>query len=218
MRRRYVFADEAGNFDFSRHPSASRYFILCSITTDDCDIGTDLLDLRRDMAWRRSSIDGALHASTDTQAVRDEVFDLIRKADFRVDATILEKAKAEPQTRCSVERFYKYAWFYHFKYVAPRIVGAKDELFLSAASVGTKARGGAFVKAIEDVAQQVSPALDYRVVFWPAATDPCLQVADYCTWAIQRKWERGDDRSYNLIANKVESAFDLWASGSKEYY
>jgi hypothetical protein len=30
----------------------------------------------------------------------------------------------------------------------------------------------------------------------PHMSDPCLQVADYCTWAIQRKWERGDERSH----------------------
>jgi hypothetical protein len=216
--RQYVFADEAGNFDFSRHASASRYFILCTVTLTDCAIGTQLLELRRDMAWRRSSLDGELHASTDAQGVRDEVFALLQKVDFRVDATILEKAKAQPQTHTTDTRFYKYAWLYHFGYVAGKILGAKDELFLSAASVGTKARGSAFREAIEDVAQQVSPALDHRVVFWPAACDPCLQVADYCTWAIQRKWERADDRSFKLIKSKVKSEYDLWQIGKKVYY
>lgn len=216
--RSYVFADEAGNFHFARHPSASRYFILCTVTTKDCSIGGALLDLRRDMAWRRSSMEGKLHASTDAQIVRDEVFALLAKADFRIDATILEKAKAEPHMHRTNERFYKYAWFYHFKYVAPRVLGPKDELFLSAASVGTKARGGAFREAIEDVAQQVSPALDHRVVFWPSASDPCLQVADYCTWAIQRKWERGDPRSFELICDKVKTEFNLFEFGRKSYF
>lgn len=216
--RRYVFADEAGNFDFSRHASASRYFILATVAVDDCAIGTQLLELRRDMAWRRSSLDGELHASTDAQGVRDEVFALLEKADFRVDATILEKAKAQPQTRTTDDRFYKYAWLYHFGYVAPKILGANDELFLSAASVGTKARGLAFRAAIEDVAHQVSPALDHRIIFWPAASDPCLQVADYCTWAIQRNWERGDNRSYMLIKKKVKSEFELFRKGTKLYY
>jgi hypothetical protein len=36
-------------------------------------------------------------------------------------------------------------------------------------------------------------------------SEPCLVVADYCTWAIQRRWEWGDDRSYRLIADNVAS-------------
>jgi hypothetical protein len=35
MADRYVFADEAGNFDFSLRHSASRYFVLTTITMND---------------------------------------------------------------------------------------------------------------------------------------------------------------------------------------
>jgi len=53
---------------------------------------------------------------------------------------------------------------------------------------------------------------------WPPESDPCLQVADYCVWAIQRKWERDDSRSYDLIKDKIESEFDVWSIGSTHYY
>lgn len=65
---------------------------------------------------------------------------------------------------------------------------------------------------------QVSPVASYRVAFWPAETDPCLQVADYCTWALQRKWERGDERSYELIRAKIRSEYDVWKTGTTYYY
>lgn len=55
------------------------------------------------------------------------MFDLISQQDFRVDATILEKSKAQPQTRSTEIRFYQYAWRYHFKYVAPQIFKEEDE-------------------------------------------------------------------------------------------
>jgi hypothetical protein len=48
---------------------------------------------------------------------------------------------------------------------------------------------------------------------WPSASDPCLWVADYCTWAIQRKWERGDTRSDDLIKDRIRSEFDIWERG-----
>ncbi len=36
-------------------------------------------------------------------------------------------------------------------------------------------------------------------------SEPCLVVADYCTWAIQRRWEREDPRSHMLLADKIRS-------------
>ena len=47
--RRYVFLDEAGNFDFSAKPGASRYFMVTSVTLGDCAAGDALLTLRRDL-------------------------------------------------------------------------------------------------------------------------------------------------------------------------
>jgi hypothetical protein len=132
---RYVFADEAGNFDFSRGSGASRYFILCTVASSHCEVADSLLALRRDLGWR-----------------------------------------------------------------------------------GTKKARGALHTAVDDVVRQLSPCRSHRVAFWPADSDPCLQVADYCTWAIQRKWERADERSHTLISPKIRSEFDVWQRGVINYY
>jgi hypothetical protein len=47
MADRYIFADEAGNFDFSLGQSASKYFVLTTIAMDDTGAGEALLNLRR---------------------------------------------------------------------------------------------------------------------------------------------------------------------------
>lgn len=217
MADRYVFADEAGNFDFSVNSGASRYFILTTITTDTCSVGDDLLALRRSIGWKGLHLDSVFHATEDPQAVRDEVFALLQSADFRVDATILEKRKAKPHLQ-SERGLYKMAWYLHFKHVAPRIAARQDRLFVTAASLGTKKKRGRFHRAVDEVVDQVSPCQSHRVAFWPVDSDPCLQVADYCTWAIQRKWERGDTRSHDLIQNKLSSEFDVWSIGRDYYY
>lgn len=217
MADQYVFADEAGNFDFTRNLGASRYFVLATVTLDDCNLGKALLDLRRELAWRGVYLDRVFHATTDDQAIRDVVFELLAAADFRVDATIFEKRKTIP-TRQNEHGFYKLAWYLHFKYVATKIVSSGDRLLVTAASLGTKKQRGIFHEAVNNVVFQVSPTLSHRVAFWPYASDPCLQIADYCTWAIQRKWEHGDDRSHVLIADKIHSEFDVWEVGQKYYY
>jgi hypothetical protein len=75
-----------------------------------------------------------------------------------------------------------------------------------------------FHASVIAVVQQVTQSSRHCVVAWPTISDPCLQVADYCTWAIQRKWEREDLRSYALIASKIRSEYDVWQRGQVRYY
>lgn len=94
--KRHIYADEAGNFDFSTKRGATRFFILTTVTIDDHRIELDLLDLRRDLAWSGIDLAREFHATEDKQLVRDRVFEVLSRHDFRVDATVLEKAKAQP--------------------------------------------------------------------------------------------------------------------------
>jgi hypothetical protein len=61
-----LFADESGNFDFSRKSGASRYFILTSVTLLDCaTVNLRLHELRHQMAWEGHDHPGPFHAATD---------------------------------------------------------------------------------------------------------------------------------------------------------
>ena len=205
MSRVYVFADEAGNFDFSRNRGASRYFILGTMTIADPSLGTRLLDLRRELAWRGHGLETSFHAVKDRFEVKNAVFEFLETVDFRFDVVALEKSKAQPHVRADWEYFYKMAWLLHFRFVAPRILAHGDDLMVTAASIGTRKRRSALRSAIDDVVWQSAwtKVGRHRVAFWTAESDPCIQAADYVTWAIQRKWELGDTTWYRRIAPKA---------------
>ncbi len=217
MAKVYVFGDEAGNFDFSVKPGASKYFLIGTVALRRPEVGVELLALRRDLAHRGIGLDSAFHASEDTQAVRNEVFTAIQAMDFRFDVTILEKRKTRPHLQANHDRFYKEAWFLHFKFLCPRITGPEDELLVVASSLGTQAKRGKLRAALHDVVNQ-SAKCRANAAFWPCASDPCLLIADYCTWAVQRKLERGDDRSYQLVRGKISTEFKPFDAGSTYYY
>ena len=218
--RRCIYADESGNFDFRIASGASKYFILTTVVMDDdSKVASALLDLRRELAWKNDhTLIMGFHASEDKPFVRDAVFSTLQAHNFRVDATILEKRKAQPRLRPTPTRFYKYAWLYHMRFIANKVATRQDEVLVVAASVGTKQKTAAFGDAIKDVMNQVAPTGGAKSVTWSARSDYCLQIADYCSWAIQRKWERGDDRAYQQIQNKVASEYDLFKPGSRFYY
>jgi len=122
MARLFIFADEAGCFNFSRRPGASKYYIVCTISCRACAaLGASLLDLRRQLIWEKAPIGEFFHASEDKQMIRDRVLAALQKHDFSIQATILEKSKAFPRIRPTNHRFYQYGWFYHFKQLSPHV-------------------------------------------------------------------------------------------------
>lgn len=226
MTRLFVFADESGNFDFQPHESQrngpSRYFAVGTALLQGEDavdkLSRDLQRLRRDLAWKGVGNAQSFHASTDTQVVRDAVFQLLVQHPIRYDVTILEKAKAQPQTRINNPTFYKYAWYYHFRTLARREIRHGDELMVVAASIGTKKLRAAFRGAVESVVQQCAPHVRREVLTADMACDPCLQAADYGLWAVMRDWEQGDPRALEQCRPLVRSQFDLFATGRTYYY
>lgn len=218
MTSYYVFADEAGCFTFNRNPNVSRYFILCTVTTRSLAAAEALHRLRHSLVWRRIEPGDYFHATADQQSVRDEVFSEILKHDFQVQATICEKSKAQPQVRQSKARFYKYPWYYHFKHGIPKLLTNPTGLLVTAASLGTKKEKDTFTNALSDVMSQTMGNLPWAVDFRPSQADCSLQIADYCAWALMRKWERGDRRSYDLIESRISYEYELWRHGTTHYY
>ena len=218
MSRLHVFADESGTFDFRHGPNISRFFIVCTVTMPSCDVATKLLTLRRQLAWEGASLGDYFHATTDTQEVRDKVFAVICEHDFRIQATVMEKSKSQPSIRETDARFYQHAWYRHFQFGMSGSIRACSEMHITAASVGTKKGQVAFTDAVRDVLRQTVGRLPHRSNFWPCGTDPCLQLVDYCAWAIQRKWEKADTRSYDLIKDRMTYEYDMFQKGTVHYY
>lgn len=216
MTRRFVFTDEAGNFDFS--PSGSRYYIITTLTLDSCDVGHDLIDLRRQLSWEQVPLGARLHATDDKQAVRDRVFALLQDRDFRVDATIYDKRKVSPHHRESHGEFYKFALFYHWRALVDRISAPGDQIHAINSSIGNARAREKLLFDMRDVLRQTALLRACRADVFDAHSDPCIVVADYCCWAIQRKWERGDDRSHRIIARNIASEFDIFESEPIQYY
>jgi hypothetical protein len=218
MSRAYIFSDEAGCFVFERNNRVSRFFLVCTVTVDDCAIGDALLALRRELIWQDKPVREHFHATEDHGAVRTAVYDFLKNADFRADVTLLDKPKADPQTRSTKESFYKYAWYHHLREVAPALLNGKTEAFICAASVGTNKGQAVYTAAVNDVLQQLIQRQQWKTCFPRAVAEPCLQIADYCAWAVQRKFERGDDKWFKMIEPKFSTVSDLWETITQEHY
>jgi len=208
----WLFGDESGNFDFG--PKGTKYFLVGTVAASDTtatNLRGNLDRLRHSLAARGIDHDGVFHATEDRQAIRDEVFSAVVSAQPRCDVTILDKTRAYPHLRQTDERFYQYAWYYHLRYVLRYVGQPGDTVHVRLADIGTKAKRAAFRAAIDDVLRQLRrPSVAHELAFWKPGVDSGLQAADYVLWAVSRKLERNDPRSYRLIAGLLTSEFHLF--------
>ena len=210
MARKYLFIDESGNLDFSGKATASGHFILTSVTSSTYEPSIALLRHRHDLVIDGDYDGHCFHATEDKQQIRDGVFSLIRDFDIEIDSTIFEKRKAFDRLK-EASRFYNLAWHMHLKHVIPRVAEPDDDLIIFAATITVREKRQTFEQTLKGTVEALGNRRGKtKVVFWPAQCDHGIQIADYCAWAIQRKWERGDTRSYELIEHLIMSEFDIF--------
>lgn len=215
----YIFLDEGGNLDFSA--SGTKYFTLTTITKcRPFSLDGDLLALKYDLLEEGLDIE-LFHASEDKQAVRNRVFSLVAKTldQFRIDSLIVEKRKVEPRIR-EQEKFYPAMLGHLLKYVFTEAQGAGyKQVIVKTDSLPVNKKRNAVEKAIKITLSEMLPSdASYRVLHHESRSSISLQVADYCNWAIFKKWTAGDVRSYELIKAGIKSENDIFRSKEKYYY
>jgi len=215
----YVLLDEGGDLNFS--PSGTRYFTLTTVTKTRpfaweaplSALKYDLIEIGLDLEY--------FHAAEDRQAVRDQVFAIIADhlKDVRLDSLIVEKRKTGPALQ-PLERFYPRMIGYLLQYVLhPKNVGNYEEVIVLTDSIPVNRKREAVEKAVKQTLSAMLPAeTRYRVLHHASKSCLGLQVADYCNWAVFRKWERGDPRSYERIKAGLQSEFEIFKTGEKSYY
>ena len=191
----YIYSDESGDFNFSSQPSASRYFILMTIAQPTTP-------------WSLMTIGGFAGVCL--------IF--YRGTPYHVDATILEKRKAEPNIRYTPASFYGFAWYYHLMALVPKLVKDSDGLLVVAASAGTNEMRSEFYSAVSTINSRISPVATVRATMCWQRPTRCCRLRTTAPGHYKRKWERSDTTSYDLINDKVASEFDVFRESTTACY
>ncbi|MBI5443455.1 MAG: DUF3800 domain-containing protein [Deltaproteobacteria bacterium] len=215
----YVFLDEGGNFDFS--PSGTRFFTLTSVTKRrPFRVSPELDGLKYNLIEEGLDLE-YFHATEDRQRVRDRVFSIIQSqiGMMRVDSLIVEKRKTGPALR-DPEHFYPRMLGYLLRYLFQGLqLDQCAEVLVITDQIPVAKKRKAVEKAAKATLKAMLPhGCRFRVMHHASKSTFGLQVADYCNWAIFRKWERGDERSHALIREGIASEFDIFQAGRRLYY
>ena len=163
---------------------------------------------------------GYFHASEDTQGVREHVFGILTGSNLtlRVDTIVAQKNKAGRKFYKNHKEFYetlaKPLMEYAFNRASWR--GYSHVVVLFSSIFDNETRG--ILKQTFKSAIKAHASLPFSIYFHGSKFDFCSQAADYYAWAIYRKWESGDTRSFNLVKHHIKSEFDIFKRGTKEFY
>lgn len=199
----HVHLDESGNLTFK--PSGSRYYVFTAAWTyDPAPLGGALTALRFALLKQGHDLH-RFHATEDKQVNRDAVVAaLARHETWRFAAVVIEKAKVYPDLRVP-HRFYPEFASSVLKHVFRRhLAPGTDTVLVFTDTLPMHERREAAEKAIKTACRRELPkATRFESYHHPSASNPWLQVADYCSWAVFRKWEQGNTRTYDLLSHRL---------------
>lgn len=216
MATKYFFLDESGNLDFS--PSGTRFYVLTCLSTDYIDeLNQPLYALKHDLLNQGYDIE-YFHATEDKQNVRNKVFSVLSSVgNYYVDSLIIEKPKTYPSLQ-KVETFYPRMYQYLLRYVFKRANHNIDHYVIITDEIPVEKKREAVNKGLKTTVKTILGKRRFSVLHHASKSHFYLQITDYCSWAIYRKWQHNDLRSYRHIEKKVLSEFDIFGSGTKLYY
>jgi hypothetical protein len=168
------------------------------------------------------------HAKDDLPEVRREVFKVLERHDFSFYAVVRTMSAVARQVKARNERdpTYRYRPTELYDSAVRRLFDRKlhtrpafDVVFASRGKARTQALREHLLKAqaASRKAAGTYPDAAIHVRAMPSHQHAGLQVADYCLWALQRLFTKGEDRFLSLIWPKVGLIVDADDISEKPY-
>ena len=150
---------------------------------------------------RRLNIE-AFHACEDNKYIKDEIFNIISTFDnnsVKSYSYILEKPKVEPTKRQEKDKFYIDNLNLAIQQLLDRLKINKNFIIITDRLPVQKNKNkqvGALKKGIKEYIKDNNLNIRYDIFHHCSASSVNLQIVDYISWAIFRKYERGQDIYY----------------------
>jgi hypothetical protein len=212
----------------------STYFMLGLLdVADPTTLAKDLVDLRRSLladpyfkhvpsmqpGQKKTAV--MFHAKDDVPEVRREVFSLLMRHEMRFFAVVRDKRRIVQLVQEQNKRSSKYR--YHPNQLYDRCVSRlfRDRLhkdggyIIRFAKRGTKDRTAALQAALETARNNfrrkwsIQSEAPIELLATTPAVDACLQAADYVLWALQRLYEREEERYWEYVWPMVALVHDV---------
>ena len=165
----------------------------------------------------------AFHAKDDCPEVRYKVFTLIKELPFSCNIVVARKTESVfNKFNGNTQELYDSLITNLFK----NILHLSSNNYIYIATRGSKKRQAPLEQAIQASLKytenkfNTTIASTQKVLPQTPSGEACLQIVDYCNWAIQRAFLQNDMRYYNFLKEKFGLIVDLYdyKTGWKNFY
>jgi hypothetical protein len=211
----YIFVDEAGDMDFSAKGSR-HYMFNFLVKKRPFNLHEYISSYRYSLLERNlDPLNGtrldieAFRAHKDNKYIKEELFNIIstyNKESVKVYSYILEKPKVEPTKRKEKDRFYIDNLNYSIQRLLDKLEIDTNFIIITDRLPVQKNKGkmvGALKKGIKEYIKANTLKIRYDIFHHASASSANLQIVDYISWAIFRKYERSEDNYYKRIENYI---------------
>ena len=218
MSTLHVHLDESGNFTFSNR--GSKYYNFAAVWTYDPEpLAQSITRLRFSILKNGTNLE-SFHAAVDKQWCRNIfVNHIANNSAWKYAALVVEKRKVNPSIRdedCFYPKFLNSLLCFIFR---GSLVRQATSVMIYTDTLPVERRRGAVKKAIFQACQKELGGKPFRLFHHKEECNTWIQVADYCSWAIHRKWENGDVRTYDQLRSRLHAPeLDALRFGSTLYY
>ena len=175
----------------------------------------------RSMEKKKRKYGYYFHATDDVPEVRKVFYEFIKKTDCRFEAIIGRKIQTVFERKHNGRERDFYADL--LSHLIEDKLDTNQKLVLNVSERGTTTKHTNLALALEKSVNRFlknnpDGKIKAEVVFnvQNPLSEPLINMADYCCWAIQRVIERGETRYCNFIKDKIGRVVDLYDFGKIE--
>lgn len=196
----FIFLDESGDLGFRLEDGSSRFFVITVLfTRSKRRLEKIARKVHGGLAKKHRRV-GVLHAYKEKPATRRRVLEQLCETDCRVLGIVLNKEKVYTKLQDEKAVLYNYVTNILLDRLIQQAQFPADEEVVLIAS---RRETNRFLN--ENFRDYLTRQTDgrggvrLRVEIATPHAEKALQVADFASWAIFRKYEHGDDEYYRLI-------------------
>ena len=227
-----IFYDRKGNWIVGNENGSSKILLMGFIRTAEPEfLRKKLNELRavlinddylKDIpSMEKTAV--AFHAKDDCPEVRYHVFKLLKDLPFSCNIVVARKSeKIFNKFNGNTQELYDSLITHLFK----NILQLSNNNYIYIATRGSRKRQAPLEDAIHNALLYTEAKLQHpinssqKILPQTPSGESCLQIIDYCNWAIQRAFIKSDMRYYNYLKEKFGLIVDLYdfKDGWKNFY
>lgn len=202
-------------------PRGTRYYVFSVVWTyNPSPIATELTQLRFQFNKLGDDI-SRFHAFQDGPSRRPYVYNVLRSyRDWNFNAILVEKRKVNPTIRDPLIFYPKFASIplaYVLKY---QLAWGTSQVMIYTDRIPVSKHNKAIKKAIQTAcAAALGHTRPFQIFHHPGESNCWLQVADYCSWVVAKKWENNNPADFNILQGQYRGKeLDVLSRGVTLYY